>query len=148
MQDAKSLVDALVKIVRTRLPSGVDNVYFEGFVERNRAALVAILERQLAAREARTTPPPDLWTPSQRASANLAAMRIAASQGADALTDADRMTLAAYSGWGGLSIEAVAAQFPTGFPAPEPRGLIHEYYGLAALSNRCFRPPRARRGAS
>ncbi len=65
---------------------------------------------------------------SSGTAANLAAMRLAATRRPEDLTAADRATLAAYSGWGGLSIQAVAAEFPPGFPAPEARGLIHEYY--------------------
>ncbi|MBK6580174.1 MAG: Eco57I restriction-modification methylase domain-containing protein [Sandaracinaceae bacterium] len=43
-------------------------------------------------------------------------------------TAEERQTLRAYSGWGGLSIEGAASRFPEGFPVPEARGLIHEYY--------------------
>jgi hypothetical protein len=55
-------------------------------------------------------------------------MRLAARKRADEMTGEHRATLAAYSGWGGLSIQAVAVPFPTGFQVPEERGLIHEYY--------------------
>ncbi|MCB9673356.1 MAG: N-6 DNA methylase, partial [Alphaproteobacteria bacterium] len=55
-------------------------------------------------------------------------MRVAASTPPDRLSATDRRTLAGYSGWGGLSIAKAKSQFPTGFPAPEVRGLIHEYY--------------------
>jgi predicted RNA methylase len=55
-------------------------------------------------------------------------MHLAARKRPEEMTAEDRATLAAYSGWGGLSIQAVAAKFPTGFPMLEERGLIHEYY--------------------
>jgi hypothetical protein len=55
-------------------------------------------------------------------------MRVAATKRPNEMTAEDRRALAAYSGWGGLSIEGASKQFPLGFPAPEPRGLIHEYY--------------------
>jgi len=55
-------------------------------------------------------------------------MRVAAGTPPADMTAADRRVVAGYSGWGGLSIEGAAAQFPPGFPVPEARGLIHEYY--------------------
>lgn len=72
----------------------------------------------------------ELWTPAQRQKANLAAMKLAAELARQprTLTDDDRRALEAYSGWGGLSIKAMADKFPAGFPVPEERGLIHEYY--------------------
>jgi superfamily II DNA or RNA helicase/predicted RNA methylase len=134
-QTAEVLVDRIATVLRQRLPPGVTPVYFDGFLTRNRPVLVAVLDRQLAARPSRhpagTDSPiaaPDLWSASQRTAANLTAMRVAASKRPDEMTHADRAALAAYSGWGGLSILSVAAQFPTGFPVPEDRGLIHEYY--------------------
>ena len=117
--------------------------YFDGFGRRNRTALVAILDRQLAARAIRTptvsrstsdryaevyAQPPDMWAASQRTAANLAAMRLAARKRPEEMTARDPATLVVYSGWGGVSIQAVASQFPTGLPVPEERGLIHEYY--------------------
>jgi hypothetical protein len=62
----------------------VTPAYFDGFVRRNRTALVAILDRQLAARAIRTptvsrstsdryaevyAQPPDLWAASPRCAA-------------------------------------------------------------------------------
>jgi predicted RNA methylase len=130
MPSAEALVDHIATVVRTRLPHGVTVDYFDGFFTRNRAALVMILDRQLTARGPRAPmeAPPDLWSAAQRTAANLAGMRIAASKRTADLTDDDRRTLASYSGWGGLSLEGAAKQLPAGFPAPEPRGLIHEYY--------------------
>ena len=137
---AEALFDRMSTLVGSNLPTGVSAAYYQGFVRRNRAQLVAILDRQLRARRTgirsvdprpsghTTTAPPDLWSASQRTAANLAAMRIAASKRPDEMSAQDRAMLATYSGWGGLSIQAVADKFPTGFPVPEPRGLIHEFY--------------------
>jgi superfamily II DNA or RNA helicase len=123
---AEVLVDRIADVLRGRLPAGVSPAYLDGFLSRHRATLVAILERKLAATAG--GPAPDLWSASRRAVANLAAMRVVASKRPEEMSCSDRAALAAYSGWGGLSLQAVADQFPVGFPAPEPRGLIHEYY--------------------
>ncbi len=130
MPSAETLVDHIASVVRTRLPPGVTADYFDGVLARNRSALVTILDRQLAGRGHRgaVEAPPDLWSASQRTAANLAAMRVAATKRPNEMTAEDRRVLAAYSGWGGLSIDGASKQFPLGFPAPEPRGLIHEYY--------------------
>jgi superfamily II DNA or RNA helicase/predicted RNA methylase len=139
---AEVLVDRIATVLRQRLPPGVSPAYFESFLRRNRDALVSVLERQLRQRNRSGSSglssgdrvaeayaqPPDLWAASQRTVANLAAMRVAASKRPDEMSASDRAALASYSGWGGLSIQSVAAQFPTGFPVPEERGLIHEYY--------------------
>ena len=137
---AEAIFDRMSTLVGSNLPAGVNAAYYQGFVRRNRAQLVAILDQQLRARRTgirsvdpgpsghAATAQPDLWSASQRTAANLAAMRIAASKRPDEMSAQDRATLATYSGWGGLSIHAVADKFPTGFPVPEPRGLIHEFY--------------------
>ncbi len=72
------------------------------------------------------TESPDLWTKGERTRANLAAMTILARGGV--ATKAEREALARYSGWGGLSLKAVADKFPAGLPAPDKAGLINEYY--------------------
>ena len=68
------------------------------------------------------------WTVAKRTAANLLAMKLVAEKRPEALTYDDRRAIAAYSGWGGLSIRAIADKVPPGFPLPEERGLIHEYY--------------------
>lgn len=128
---AEALFDLMTALVGRHLPPGVSPSYFDGFVRRNRPALVAVLDRHLEARQANrpgSSPPdaPDLWSAAKRTAANLRAMRIAASKRPEEMGAEDRAALAAYSGWGGLSIQAVADQFPTGFPVPEDRGLIHQ----------------------
>ena len=127
------LLDRLLPVVRQHLPAGVTPAYLDGFIARNRSTLVAALDRALSARAARPlvnedSLPPEEWTAARRTKANLAAMRIAASTHPEAMTAEDRRVLAGYSGWGGLSIDAVKDDFPAGFPVPEIRGLIHEYY--------------------
>ncbi len=141
---AEAIIDRMTTLVGQRLPPGVTPAYYQGFIRRNRPALVAVLDRHLRARRTGTrsdgprssgdrtaeayAQPPDLWSASQRTVANLAAMRLAARKRPEEMTAEDRAVLAAYSGWGGLSNQAVANQFPTGFAVPEERGLIHEFY--------------------
>ncbi|MFO0576120.1 MAG: SNF2-related protein [Polyangia bacterium] len=69
--------------------------------------------------------PPDEWPASARTAANVAAIQILASGAA--LGPSERTALLRYSGWGGLSIDAVAERLPADW-LPESRGLIHEYY--------------------
>ncbi|MFH1463541.1 MAG: SNF2-related protein, partial [Pseudomonadota bacterium] len=128
---AEALFERMRVAVAVNLPRGVSPAYFEAFVGRHRPTLVSILDRHLQARAHRAQPlaaPPEAWTPAQRTAANLRAMELAASKHPDAMTTEDRAALAAYSGWGGLSIDKVRDRFPAGFPIPEERGLIHEYY--------------------
>jgi hypothetical protein len=84
-----------------------------------------------AAAPAAEAGPADLWTPSARTRANLAAMLVAATTSPEDLSAGDLAVLSRYSGWGGLSLEKAApalAELPADFPRPELRGLIHEYY--------------------
>ena len=123
---AAALIDRIIPVVRQRLPPGVTPDYFDVFIRRNRPALVAVLDRALTTRaqghrsgsSAVPSPgqrvadayaqPPDLWAASQRTAVNLRAMQIAASKRPDEMTADDRAVLASYSGWGGLSLQAVA----------------------------------------
>lgn len=106
-------------------------------LERMRDDIVQVFEAALAKRrrtvaalaeDSDRQPDADLWTPRKRETANLAAMRVVASKRPEDFTQADRDIVRAYSGWGGLSIERNEDEFPDGFPIPEERGLIHEYY--------------------
>ncbi|MFS8065297.1 MAG: SNF2-related protein [Byssovorax sp.] len=74
-------------------------------------------------------------TAAARRDANLKAMWLAADLEAHPrpLTDADRLTLAAYSDWGGIGIQKAQDKFPPGFPVPEPRQLIHAYFTPPAV---------------
>ena len=101
-----------------------------------RSALLDLVEEELAARRARrqATPrsaenmPPEAWRPEMRGRANIQAMRILADRPNGPFNAADRLALARYSGWGGLSIERYAEEFPEELPRPEARGLVHEFY--------------------
>ena len=140
MTVAAQLLDAVVPLVRTRLPSGVDVAYLDDFLARNRWALEAVIEQNLGPVLARMQAAnnaafpvediPEFWTASKRTAANIAAMATAANLYAQkrAPNPDERAVLAGYSGWGGLSIQAGAGKFPPGFPPPEQRGLIHEFY--------------------
>jgi hypothetical protein len=136
MTAAAQLLDAIVPIVRTRLPRGVDVDYLDDFLARNRFALEAVIEQNLGpllSRMQAANRPfapdediPELWSASKRTAANIAAMTTAAKLYAERrLPNAEeRAVLAGYSGWGGLSIQAASGKFPAGFPVPEERGLI------------------------
>jgi superfamily II DNA or RNA helicase len=128
---AENLLDRIIPIVRQRLPVDIGGAYLNGFLARNRPLLVSLIERHLGAllgAQADRAPLAELWTPGKRTAANLAAMRTLADRAPADLTEADLSVLRGYSGWGGLSIRDAAARFPPGFPVPEERGLIHEYY--------------------
>ena len=143
---AEEVVDFIGARLRQRPPAGVSVAYLDGFMRRHRAALVQLLREQLGDRLAgRAQPPPvvqavegelpEHWTVARRTHANIAAMVVASTLENErrAPTAEERRTLAAYSGWGGLTIEGASHRFPQGFPAPEPRGLIHEFYTPAAV---------------
>ncbi|MFZ6184880.1 SNF2-related protein [Nannocystis pusilla] len=71
--------------------------------------------------------PPDLRDRKWRTEANVRAIKIVHDKRPDEFTEDDLKALASYSGWGGLSIEAVKNQLPEEL-TPETFGLIHEYY--------------------
>jgi hypothetical protein len=133
--DAETLIDLVSQVLRTRPPQGITGEYVDGFFRRNRAALVQSLRGKLEA-------PPEQSTASKRTAANLAAMRVAASTPANKLTAADRKVVAGYSGWGGLSIAKAKSRFPSGFPLPDARGLIHEYYTPSKVTDEVARVVR------
>jgi hypothetical protein len=70
--------------------------------------------------------PPDLQTKAGRTEANLKAMHLVMTKEPGEFTLDDLAVLAQYSGWGGLSIEAVKKRIPKDL-VPETFGLIHEY---------------------
>ncbi len=128
---AAAILDHIAAAVRGHLPSSITPAYLDAFLRRNRPALLHIIERHLmdlpgVLDESRL--PPEEWTAARRTQANLAAMKVAAAKRPQKMTAEDKRVLAGYSGWGGLSIAAHKDDFPAGFPAPEERGLIHEYY--------------------
>ena len=128
---AAAILDRVVPAMVPMLPEGIDEAYFAGFMRRNRRALVDQIATVLRHKAAKSYAPPpgepEAWTVRERTEANLAAMRIIAAN-LTSHTAAQRAVLAAYSGWGGLSLNKVANQFPAGVPRPEARGLVHEYY--------------------
>ncbi|MEP7122512.1 MAG: SNF2-related protein [Byssovorax sp.] len=95
---------------------------------RNRAARQEVIEQ--------TEPPSHSLSPIEhrtaaaRRDANIKAMWLAADLEAHprALTDADRLILAAYSDWGGIGIKKSLDKFPPGFDVPDARQLIHAYF--------------------
>ena len=88
MTAAAPLLDAIVPIVRTRLPRGVDVDYLDDFLGRNRFALEAVIEQNLGPLLARMQAAnrslapdediPEFWTAAKRTAANIAAMATAA----------------------------------------------------------------------
>ncbi len=155
MNAAAQLLDAVVPIVRTRLPRGVDIDYLDDFVDRNRSLLEQVIEQNLgpmlrrmeAANNASFVQEdiPEFWTAARRTAGNIAAMTTAANLYAQkrAPNAEERTVIAGYSGWGGLSIEHAVGKFPPGFPAPETRGLIQERLRLRIQSPQS-RPSSAR----
>ena len=120
--------------------------YIDGFIRRNRAGmermlapLVAMLNARASGRaSAPLSPitddgPVEAWTVKRRTDANLAAMDLLTRPGGlvrardGRMTPDERRALLGYSGWGGLSIEAVKDRVPEGM-TPDTFGLIHEYY--------------------
>jgi len=144
---AEALLDRIATLVRGDLPPGITASYLDGFLSRHRPSLVGVLDRHLSQRRGRSSSRPpagserhvDEWTPARRSSANLAAMQLVATVRPEDMTDDQRRVLSRYSGWGGLSIERLRDQFPPGFPAPDPRGLIHEYYTPTKVANEIAR---------
>ena len=140
MMSASHFLDAIVGVVRQHLPAGLSSRDLDSFLDRNRGLMESHIQRSLGPLLARLPGPsaasvedpelPELWTAGKRTAANLAAMALAARLESErrAPTAQERLVLRGYSGWGGLSIEGAASKFPSGFPVPEARGLIHEYY--------------------
>ena len=84
MTAAAQLLDAIVPIVRARLPRGVDVDDLDDFLERYRPSLLTLLEQNLgpvlrridAANNANFVPEdiPEHWTVARRTAANIAAI--------------------------------------------------------------------------
>lgn len=137
--NARALYEALIAHIRNHLPPGISRAYLDSWVSRTRDMMIAAIAGVLAEAQADDVlaegVPPELWTAAKRRDANLAAMRILASKAPDQITAEDLRVLLAYSGWGGLSIADAASKFPPGIPAPDPIGLIHEYYTPSKVAN-------------
>lgn len=74
---------------------------------------------------------PELRTPAERTAANLRAINVMLNPSSD--QKANWRDLMAYSGWGGLSLDAVADKIPEGW-LPALNALIHEYYTSIAVA--------------
>lgn len=130
---AHDLFEAIARLVLQHAPAAIGRPYVQAFIDRNREQMIGLIEDSFGEALARKFPStddelPETWTPTRRTAANLTAMRLLATKAPEAMTAGDRRILARYSGWGGLSIAKVADQFPAGFPVPEAKGLLHEYY--------------------
>ena len=114
---------------RASLPPEIPRPYFDAFVVRMRPTLEAVVGDWFARRQAGRDQglAPDAATKASRTRNNLEAMRIVATRRPQDMSADDRRAVLAYSGWGGLSIEAVMDQFPPGM-VPSEFALIHEYY--------------------
>lgn len=73
---------------------------------------------------------PELRSPQLRSRANIEAIKVLEQPGND--MSANRQALAAYSGWGGLSIEGVKTEIPPAY-LPSPESLIYEYLTPSAV---------------
>jgi hypothetical protein len=78
--------------------------------------------------------PPDLREKPWRTEANLAAMQLVLTKEPGEFAAEELKKIAQYSGWGGLSIEAIAGRVPAEI-VPETFGLIHEYYTPSIIAD-------------
>lgn len=131
MISGANLIAIVERTVRMSLPPAYTASQFDAFMARWRSALIRVADEALEAALPPEPPAgePEAWGAAARSRANLVAMRVLASLAPGALLRrSQRAALLGYSGWGGLSLDKVTAQLPEGIPAPERRGLIHEYY--------------------
>jgi hypothetical protein len=131
---ARAMVKAMATGLEANPPAGLEASYVRGFFRRQRAALEALAAQLLAERRARSQATPGLTRAKERAEANLKAMGVLAGLNGRKATAAQRRTLQAYSGWGGLSIKRYQDQFPAGLDV-DPRALIDEFYTPVALTD-------------
>jgi hypothetical protein len=123
------LFEKFLPFWRASLPPNIPLAYFDTFVVRMRPTLESIVGAYFERRQARRdqTLPPDAATKAKRTRKNIEAMRIVATRHPQDMTAEERQTVLGYSGWGGLSIEAVADQFPPGL-VPDDFALAHEFF--------------------
>ncbi|MBK7828636.1 hypothetical protein [Nannocystis sp.] len=136
MTPAAQAFEKFLPFWRASLPPGIPPAYFDAFVVRMRPTLESIVGAWFERRQARRDQalPPESMTKASRTRRNLEAMRIVATRRPQDMSADERRAVLGYSGWGGLSIEAVMDQFPPGM-VPSDFALAHEY----------FTPPRSRR---
>ena len=127
---ATRLLDAIVPMMRSRLPAGVDAGYLDAFIDRNRPMLVLVIEQNLGPVLARMDAAnqafpqediPEFWTAAKRTAANVAAMVVASRIFAERrVPNADeRAGLAGYSGWGGSRSRQPQASSRPASPLPK-----------------------------
>ena len=127
MTTQEHVLDLILPRWRQLLPPNFPRAYFDAFVIRQRAALEAVINTWLERRASRRALVTESMTPAQRTRRNLEAMRIVATRRPQDMTAEERRAVLGYSGWGGLSIEGVADQFPPGL-VPDDFALVHEYF--------------------
>ena len=163
MTAAAQAFETFLPFRRASIPPSIPLAYFDAFVVRMRPTLETIVGGFFERRQARRDQalPPESMTKASRTRRNLEAMRIVATRRPQDMNADERRAVLGYSGWGGLSIEAVMDQFPPGRPLSPGRsvtscadispsspasmgscGLLSPALGSAASSTRW-----ARRGA-
>ena len=133
MTAPSNAIEIILQRWRASLPANFSRPYFDGFVQRHRATIEAVIGAWLAKRAARKARAPESQTASARTKRNIAAMTVVATRRPQDMTADERHTVLGYSGWGGLSIEGVMDQFPPGL-VPSEFALIHEYYTPTAVA--------------
>lgn len=108
---------------RTVSSNDPDPLLFNALLGQAVAKQIRIVDAPLLA--SRDTASVDLNSVSSRTRANLAAISLL-TRGEPFLAR-DRRIIAGYSGWGGLSINAIRGKVPPEW-LPDDRALIHEYY--------------------
>ena len=129
MTAAAQAFETFLPFWRASIPPSIPLAYFDAFVLRMRPTLETIVGGFFERRQARRDQslPPESMTKASRTRRNLEAMRIVATRRPQDMTAEERRTVLGYSGWGGLSIEAVMDQFPPGL-VPDDFALAHEYF--------------------
>ena len=147
MTAAAAFLDRVIPLVAAQVRGRIAEDYVTSFFARYRDQLEGLVQSQLGGMlgddvdDVALPDIPEHWSASKRTAANISAMATAAYlyEQKRAPSAAERAVLAGYSGWGGLSIEAAAGKFPAGFPAPESRGLVHEFYTPSVVAREVAR---------
>ena len=80
-----------------------------------------------------------MWSPKERTEANVRAIEIL--QSGQLIGEPERRALLRYSGWGGLSLDAVEDRISPEW-RPDRQGLVHEYYTSMRLTREVARVVR------
>jgi hypothetical protein len=129
MTAAAQAFETFLPFWRASIPPSIPLAYFDAFVVRMRPTLETIVGGFFERRQARRDQslPPESMTKASRTRRNLEAMRIVATRRPQDMNADERRAVLGYSGWGGLSIEAVMDQFPPGL-VPDDFALAHEFF--------------------